>query len=104
MNCNESNDQCEAQPEAQVAGGFKSVEPFCLSWSKTAPNSNNIDTIGFAPLNPWPPVELIPNLVSIAPLCPIPLNALNLGTGKAFNCKFCEYKLGFAVADFSIGE
>ena len=102
VNCNTDNNQCAKTDATEVSGGDKSIEPFCLVWSRTSPESNMIDTLGFVPRSPWPPVEPIP-FISILPLCPIPLNQLAFPVGQTGNCKFCKFKLGFAIANFSVG-
>jgi hypothetical protein len=85
-----------------VASQVSTFEPFCLLWSKTG--TNTIDTLAFVPLTFWPPIKPVP-FVSLLPLCPIPLNPFegeDQGSNP-INCKFCEFILGFPIADFSIG-
>jgi hypothetical protein len=107
VNCNAVKKRCEKAELANVPGGF-SLEPFCLMWSKTD-SGTTIDTLGFVPSSPWPPIKPIP-LVSVLPLCPIPLNPFKAIPpeddsleGTTVDCKFCDFYFGFDLADFAIG-
>ena len=86
VTCNPDNNLCEQGP------AVLSFEPFCLAWSKPDSTSTTIDTFAFAPLLPWPPIELVPKLIKVAPFCPI-------GGG----CSLCELVLGYPISDFNIG-
>lgn len=104
VTCND-NLKCDSQELPEEAGGVLSVEPFCLAWSKTSPTSSSIDTIAFAPQFPWPPLEPLPGVVSLAPLCPIPLNQLSLEDGSIVgNCKYCQFKLGLEIGTQNVGK
>ncbi|CAB9504369.1 Inherit from bactNOG: repeat protein [Seminavis robusta] len=58
VNCNEDTLRCEEKRLAEVAGGTFAVEPFCLAFTRTAPDSLTPDSLAFAPRSPWPPMDL----------------------------------------------
>jgi hypothetical protein len=106
VNCNAETNRCEKIKLAIVPGGY-SVEPFCLMWSKTA-SGRTIDTFGFVPLNPYPPISLLKS-VSLLPVCPIPGNPFKdvtdpvSGEPTAIKCKACAFYFGFPITKFAIG-
>lgn len=103
--CND-DDRCEVLTNAEVAGGGYSFEPFCLAWSKTAPDAKSIDTFAFAPALPWPPIQPLPLVLNLLPFCPIPLDEFSdLPDGlKVLSCKLCQFTYGFPIADIVLAK
>lgn len=101
VTCND-NSICERIDNTQVEGGIFALEPFCLAWSKASSSSGSttIDTLAFAPREPWPPIKPLP-LVKLLPLCPLPFNSFSDTTLK---CKFCDYVAGMPIATISFGK
>lgn len=94
MNCNGDTGICEKQEITQVDGPFV-TEPFCLLWSQ-AESSTSIDTIAFAPATAWPPVVLIPKLVTAVPFCGV--------KGFFAPCTFCDFHRGWPLTNDLIGS
>jgi hypothetical protein len=93
VNCNGDTGFCEKKEITEVDGPF-TAEPFCLLWSEVE-NGPFIDTIAFAPLTAWPPVVLIPKLITALPYCGI--------KGAPVPCTFCDFYDGWPLAEFPIG-
>jgi hypothetical protein len=71
------------------------IEPFCLLWSKSTSNEGFIDTLGFAPRTPSPPVAVLPG-VQLLTKCPLPFMA-------PAPCTNCEFAAGWPLEQFNIG-
>jgi hypothetical protein len=89
VDCND-NQVCEQTALTDLQESDLTLEPFCLLWSKSDSNDGFIDTLGFAPRGPWPPVAFH-NIKSL-PSCP-----------KSKPCTKCEYASGWPVTQFNIG-
>jgi hypothetical protein len=87
VDCNTDTNQCE-----KVDVGF-TVEPFCLLWSKTD-SGNTIDTLAFVPASPWPPIQPLPFLPSILPVCQM----------GVIGCQVCDFYAGFEINRFEINN